>query len=367
MGLAVAAAVVVLAEVGARLIFPAPEALLVYDRLLGPTPTPGASVERLSIDVPPVTFRLDVNPLGFRGKRMRTRDKPAGAYRIFFLGASTVENSLLPEERTFAGRVDDALNDRFKGSPPVEVSNAGSPGTTVDFSTVMFFHRVIPLDPDLSIFLLGGNAIVATLEPSWDPRDPGETLKPPSFVDWLSGASRLAGVYESRARLRRLATDNNERWYERHRVERHEHPFTPPRFDVLRGLPWFKASLRRIAVIAKEAHTACAFMTQPGLYKDVMTKEEEAALQGIVTEGQNLETPVLKSTLDAFNEAIRETCREEGVILIDAARDVPRDLAHFIDDYHLTSEGNAAVADSILRALDAAGLPAVNRPGTSAR
>jgi hypothetical protein len=94
-----------------------------------------------------------------------------------------------------------------------------------------------------------------------------------------------------------------------------------------------------------------AFMTQPVLYKDGMSREEEAAVQGVHLDGQNLDTPTLKYAMDAYNDAIRQVCRDEGAVLIDAAADVPRDLAHFVDDAHLTSKGNEAVASSVLEAI----------------
>jgi lysophospholipase L1-like esterase len=342
-----------LAELGARLFAPPPPAPYVHHPLLGPGWAPNYSFERLSIDDPPVVFTLQVNPLGFRGKRMRTLDKPKGAYRIFFLGASTVENALLPEERTFPGRVDDALNDRFKGAPPVEVANTGVAGTGIEFTTGMLTDRVLPLEPDLCVFLVGHNVYFETLHAEWDPRSAPQPEPPPTFKDWLSGASRLVALLDARKRAKTAREDNKTGWYQSHREDRHKLPFTPPRLDILRGLPYFKQCLRRLAVICKDAGCACAFMTQPALYKGSMKPEEEAALLGVVTKDpeQNLETPIIKMGMDAYNQAVRDVAKEQGVILIDAAEAVPRDLAHFVDDVHLTSKGNEDEAKAVLGAI----------------
>jgi lysophospholipase L1-like esterase len=350
--LGLAAALLGLAEGAARIFFTAPSPLYVHHPLLGPTLAPGTSFERLSIDEPPVLFRVEINALGFRGKRMKTEAKPAGTYRIFFLGASTVENALLPEERTFPGRTDDALNEHYKGAPPVEVANCGVAGTGIEYAEGMLLHRVLPLEPDLCVFLVGHNAWFATINSDWDPAAPPLPEIPPTFKDWLTGASRLVAVLDARKRARSAREDNKRDWYESHRKDRRAVPFTPPRVDVLRGLPYFRTQLHRIALLCKDAGVACAFMTQPNLYKDSMKPEEEATLVGArLPDGQNLETPVLKKGLDGFNEAIREACSKEGVILIDAAREVPQDLEHFIDDVHLTSAGNEAVARSVLQAI----------------
>lgn len=345
------AAVLLAAEGVARIVTTAPAPIYVHHPLLGPGWAPNHSFERLSIDQPPVVFTLRVNAAGFRGKRMKELAKPKGAYRIFFTGASTVENVLLPEERTFAGRVDDALEERFKGAPPVEVANTGVAGTGIEHATGMLIHRVLPLEPDLCVFLLGHNVFFDTMRVLWDPKAPPRPAAPPAFKDWLEGASRLVALLDARKRVKNAREDNKRWWYEGHRRERHEIPFTQPKVDVTRGIPHFKKCLHRLALLCKDAGATCAFMTQPALYKDGMKPEEEAALQGLHMDGQNLETATLKYALDAYNEAVRQVCREDGVLLIDAAKEVPRDLEHFVDDVHLTSKGNEACASSILKAI----------------
>ncbi|MEZ0227043.1 MAG: SGNH/GDSL hydrolase family protein [Planctomycetota bacterium] len=358
LAIVLASVVVLLAAEGvARLVAPPQPPLYVSHPLLGPSLAPNTVIERLSIDEPPVVFKLEMNPLGFRGKRMKETAKPKGAYRIFFLGASTVENILLPEERTFPGRVDDALAERVKGAPPVEVANTGVAGTGLEYSIGMLVNRVLPLEPDLCIFLHGHNAFFDSMREKWDPKAPPLPAPAPQFKDWLAGSSRLVALLEARKRARNSREDNKRWWYEGHRRERQVQfekdgsKYTAPRFDVKRGIPHFKQQLHRLALLARDAGAVCAFMTQPVLYKDGTSAEEEAALQGVHIDGQNLDTPTLKYAMDAFNEAIRQVCREEGAILIDAAAEVPRDLQHFVDDVHLTSKGNEAVASSVLRAI----------------
>ena len=199
---------------------------------------------------------------------MKTLEKPKGAYRIFFLGASTVENALLPEERTFPGRVDHALNERTKGAPPVEVSNTGVAGTGAEFATGMLAFRVLPLEPDLCVVLLGHNVFFETMRLDWDPKAPPNPETPPAFKDWLSGASRLVALLDARKRAKNARDDNKAGWYEAHRKDRHAHPFTQPRVDVKRGIPYFKQSLKRLVLLCRQSGCACALMTQPALYKD---------------------------------------------------------------------------------------------------
>ncbi len=345
------------AEGVARLVAPPPPPLYVHHPLLGPSLAPNTVMDRLSIDEPPVVFKLEVNALGFRGKRMKEAAKPKGTYRVFFLGASTVENVLLPEERTFPGRVDDALAERFKGAPPVEVANTGVSGTGLEYSLGMLVNRVLPLEPDLCVFLHGHNVFFDSMRLDWDPKAPPLPPPPPKFKDWLASTSRLVALLEARKRAESSRTDNKKWWYEGHRRERQVQfekdgkKYPTPKVDVKRGIPHFKQQLHRLALLCRDAGAACAFLTQPVLYKDGIAAAEEAAIQGVHIDGQNLDTPTLKYAMDAYNEAIRQVCREEGAILVDAAAEVPRDLAHFVDDAHLTSKGNEAVAASVLKAI----------------
>lgn len=345
--LLVAVAIVAFAEGVARVAFDAPSPPYVRNALVGTEWAPGSSFERLSIDDPPVRFTLEVNPLGFRGKAMRTPEKPPDTYRIFFIGASTTENAYLPEERTFAGRVQTALDERLRGSPPVEVANAGVAGANAAFVFSRLVNRVLPHAPDLVVLLEGHNDMSDALSDQWDPLGEPRPEKPPRLKDWLVGASRLVALLE-RARTRSSERDHRW-WYEKRRRERRAAPFTPEgAVDPKRGLGQFRAWLRRFAAICAEEKVALALMTQPSLYKLGLSQEEERALHMGHLGAYNYDTKALIEVMDAYNEVVREVARERGLILVDAARAVPQDLASLSDDVHLTSKGNEAVARAVI-------------------
>src|SRR5262249_49743433 len=161
------------------------------------------------------------------------------------------------EERTFPGRVDDALAERLKGTPPVEVGNTGVAGTGVDFATGMLIHRVLPLDPDLCVFLVAHNVFFDSLRTDWHPRAVPQPEPPPTVKDWLSGARRPVALLDARKRAKNNLVDNKRSFYEAHRQDRHKFAFTPPPVDVLRGIPHFKTCLKRIAALCRDAKTSC--------------------------------------------------------------------------------------------------------------
>ena len=356
-----AAALLGVAELVARATVPAPVSLLGRYPLVGVAATPGFKSERLSLDDPPQRFTFEIDPLGFRGKSMTTTSKPPGTYRVFFLGASTTENVYFPEERTFPGLVESALNERLKGSPRVEVANAGVAGATTAQVLDGLLHRVLHLAPDLVVVLEGHNELCYALDPSWDPRELGSPEPPPRFKDWLLGASRLFAALDDWSARRR--TTDKHLWYRRHAEERQGKPTGPPAYDVLRAIPDFETALHRVALVCADAGVACAVMTQPSLYKDKLTPEESAALITSTNDPVIIDVATLKRALDGYNDAIRRVARVDRCRLVDLAAEVPGDLEHFLDDVHFTAKGNSAVADSVLRTILADGsLPRSGRP-----
>lgn len=344
-------------ELVARALVPPPVPMLGRYPLAGVVWTPGYKVDRLSLDSPPERFTFEVDALGFRGKSLATAEKPKGTYRIFFLGASTTENAFFPDERTFPGRVEAALGERLKGSPRVEVANGGVAGATTEQVLDCLLHRVLRLDPDLVVVLEGHNELCLALEPGWDPRALGPPEPPPRFKDWLVGASRLFGSLEDWSARRRVADKHG--WYRKRAEERRSRPYESPTFEVTRGVPSFEVSLHRVALVCQDARVPLVLMTQPSLYKATLSPEEEAAL--ITGSGglPNLAPADLKKGLDAYNEAVRRVAAGDRCRLVDLAREVPPNLEHFLDDVHFTAKGNAAVADSVLRAiLEGGSLPA---------
>ena len=88
------------------------------------------------------------NHAGFRGPEFADR-KPAGAYRIISVGDSTAFGVLVPEPQTFPRLLETKL--RAASSQPVEVLNAGIPGTTIYSHRLLFERKLRNYRPDLVI------------------------------------------------------------------------------------------------------------------------------------------------------------------------------------------------------------------------
>lgn len=301
----------------------------------------------------PYTIHVDAH--GFRCRTLAPPGafKPPNTYRIFFVGASTTENLAIPDEQTFPVLVEESLNQRLKGAPRVVAVNTALSGNSVADSLSLIAHRILALQPDLIVVLHASNDMRATLSSRFDQTHYRDRIPPhdPGLGEWFQARSRLVGlVGRVRKRLR-----TQERIV-KYRARRRAHPFTP-NVDARVGVPYFLRYLGMISVLCKQAGVSLALMTQPTLYKDVMTEEEDASLwlgwirHGRIGGALNLDTRTLLKGQRAFNDVTRSVAERGGHLLIDLAAKVPRDLDHFYDDAHYTPKGNEVVAEQILADL----------------
>lgn len=295
-------------------------------------------------------FVLHVDGHGFRSRTLEPPGTPKtpGSYRVFFVGASTTENVALPDEQTFPWLVEAALNERTGSKPLVRGINCGLSGNSIVDSFSIVAHSILTLEPDLIVYMDCANDMRTGMSPRFDPASVADTRgpRPIRFSAYFRQHCRLYDVVE-RAR-ERLA----EPRVERYRAMRRETPFTQG-LDPARGLPHFRRYLRMISAVCRDAHVPLALMTQPALYKEKMTEEEEAALYlgSIDHDKVNADTRTMMRGMHVFNEAVRQVAHEGGHLLIELEAAVPRDLRHFYDDFHYTARGCKAVARAIVEDL----------------
>src|SRR5260221_8998735 len=90
LALVVAVALLLLLELGARLLAPSPPGTPWVPHPFFQIARPQSyRPQRIDIDEPSRRFAFETNPFGLRGKSITTQKKPDGAYRIFFVGGST--------------------------------------------------------------------------------------------------------------------------------------------------------------------------------------------------------------------------------------------------------------------------------------
>jgi hypothetical protein len=81
-----------------------------------------------------------------------------------------------------------------------------------------------------------------------------------------------------------------------------------------------------------------------------------------------LDYPAFKGHYDAFNDEIRHVSTEQGVLLIDLAREIPPEATYLYDAVHYNGAGSRLAAAAVARALQPIVLElAARRRSTSER
>ena len=337
-----------LAEGIARLTTDPVEDIFVPHPYLRQVHAPNASPTYLTMDGKQ-EYTLGVDEHGFRAEGLPPAGtpKPPGEYRIFFVGASTTENRVLPDDETFPELVEVALNAR-EGSPRVIAINTAISGNTVADSLSLVAHRVLAMEPDLIVVLHAINDMRATLSERFDPPHYADRKRPrkPRVGDVLTRYIRL---YDLAGRLKdRLGQSRDARM----RARTVGVPYTEG-VDPTAGLDYFTRYLRMLALLCRDADVPLVFCAQPSIYRDDLSEEERAALwMGLVNRGElHLDPPTLARGMQAYNQRIREVSEAWGVRFVDLDAAVPKDLEHFYDDCHYTTQGSAKVAEALIEAL----------------
>lgn len=349
--LALSVAILASAEAIARRALDPPIAPYAAHPLFHLVRSPGYKQKKLSIEEPPYWFTFEANPLGFRGKKMQTAKKPADTYRIFFLGASTTENQHLPEEKTFPGIVESRLDAALSGQPRIEVANCGVAGFGIARSLSLIEHRILALEPDLIVLLDVENDLMTSIDERFDPTNALLDNVELDLKEFLAQRSRLFAVLNSKASKRE---DDTRRAFARRRALARGRPYRVPENVKLDAfLESYKAYVRWVALICRDAGVPVVFMTQPTLWKEKNTKEEvDSMWMSCFPAGQtHLPPDVCCKLMATYNDALKATAAQLGAPVVDLAAAVPRDLLHFSDDAHLTADGNASVADAILATI----------------
>jgi lysophospholipase L1-like esterase len=294
------------------------------------------------------SYTLRVDDEGFRSRLEGPLQPGRAEDRIFFVGGSTTENRVLPDEDTFPYRVEEALLGEGRS---VRVFNTALNGGMIADSFSLIAHRLLALDPDVIVVMHAINDMRAGLSSRFDPshyedRRPPRPARPGDVFQRYSRLYQL--IIKTRKRLKTRTGLDGERYLERAQST----PYTTG-VDPSRGLPYFRRYLGMIASVCADAGVPLVLMTQPSLYKPVMEPSERDTLwMGWLDHGDlNLDPPTLLRGMQAYNREIRRFASERDLTLIDLDAAVPKDLEHFYDDCHFTALGNRVVAETILAGL----------------
>ncbi len=287
------------------------------------------------------------NSLGFRGA------PPPAAFQdsltIVTVGGSTTECFYLSDGHTWPDLLGQELARAFNR---VWINNAGLDGATTYRHLILMEDYLIKVRPKVVLFLIGINDVGAGNLDATEPR--GHYLRNlwRAFLyrsEVYSLEQNLYHYFIAQGRgLRHTEIDLRE-------VETLEHPSEATARQTLQdyrtnSVPFFARRLEKLIQISRAHGIEPVLITQPTLYGPGVDPVTGVNLATLKVQ-DHFNGRVMFDFIELYNEATRQVAQEHGVLLIDLARELPRNSAYYYDYLHYTEPGAAAVAAILDRHL----------------
>jgi lysophospholipase L1-like esterase len=297
--------------------------------------------------LPPTTIHTK-NSLGFRGVA-----SPADFQdylTLITIGGSTTECFYLSDGRTWPDLLGQELS---RGFNRVWVNNAGLDGATTYRHLILLEDYIVKLRPKVVLFLIGINDAGAGDLEAAEPR-PGHYLK----NMWRAVLNR-SEVYALGQNLCRYLLAQSRGL--------HHTQIDLPKVETLEAipqavaqktlqdyransLPWFAKRLERLIKVSRDHGIEPVLITQPTLYGPGIDPVTGVNL-ATVKLGDNLNGRLMFDAVELYNGVTRQVAARDQVLLIDLARETPRNSAYYYDYLHYTEAGAAVVAGIVDRHL----------------
>lgn len=295
------------------------------------------------------------NSLGFRGPEPPRNF--ADWLTIVTVGGSTTECYELAEDKTWPHVLEKKLQPEFKHP---WVNNAGFCGYSTFGNIILVKDFIAKLNPKVLIFLVGINDLGVGEAREYDTR-----LKTLNFRSLERMLASLANYSELAA-----AALNIYRYYfpksvmavaarEMGEIDLKSYStleITPEQRQAIKQLhrekylPLFGERIRELIALSRGHGMEPVFLTQPVLYGPGVDELTGINLAALRVSG-DMNGDVGWEVLELYNDVVRQRGREAGVLVIDLAREMPKNSAYYYDLMHYTNAGAELVADIVAAQL----------------
>jgi len=291
---------------------------------------------------------VSTNALGFRGPEPPARFDEA--LTLVAVGGSTTECLYVSDGKTWPDVAGMELSAHFRD---VWVGNAGLDGHSTFGHGLLLEQRLARLRPKVILFLIGINDVgredlkaadAAVLAGGagtglWG-RAVGTAAEHSAIVSTVLNLLR----YHEARKLNRVHSELQIRWArvltpdrERARALVAEHRE--------RYLPGYGARVEGLVRQCRTLGVEPVLITQPALYGNVVDPATKVFLGTLeVDADQQLYGALAWNLLEAYNDVVRDLGRRQGVLVVDLARELPKDSHLFYDFVHFNNDGSKAVA-----------------------
>jgi lysophospholipase L1-like esterase len=279
------------------------------------------------------------NRLGFRGEAP-PRDFP-DYLSILTIGGSTTECFYLSDGRTWPDLLGQKLSQEFNR---VWINNAGLDGATTYRHLILMEDYVVKLRPKVVLFLIGINDVGAGNLEAND--KPGHYLS-----RWGRALLYRSEVYALGQNLQRYFMAQRRGLHHTEIDLRKAGTLDQPPVGIAsstlqdyrtNSLPFFAERLGKLVRVCRAHGIEPVLITQPTLYGPGVDPVTGINLEAIKVGDSN--GGFQFQVIELYNGVSRQAALKDAVLLIDLARDLPRNSAYYYDYLHYTETGAAAVA-----------------------
>jgi lysophospholipase L1-like esterase len=291
------------------------------------------------------------NSLGFRGPEL-----PADFSRgltLVTVGGSTTECFDLAEDKTWSYVLGVRLQRDFTH---IWLNNAGLSGNSTFGHYILMQDYLVKLQPKVVIFLVGINDVGIRGERDFDERIHGLNFR--SLERFLASAAVHSELATAALNLYRFYFPKSTMINNQNDPQETDYKKLPP-FEVSAKaqaaiikdhqehyLGPYKKRLEKLITICREHQIIPVFLTQPVLYGTSVDPSTGVNL-GHKFVAKDMNGATAWEVLELYNDVTRQVGREQGVLVIDLAREMPKDSRYYFDLMHYTNAGADKVADII--------------------
>jgi lysophospholipase L1-like esterase len=318
-----------------------------------------------TVDVPPDRAVRDSDALVQKPYRVRTDDRgfmlPYNRYdrpdlTLVFVGGSTVACIYVDEDRRFPYLAGQLLEQQT--GKRITAINSGVGGNNSLHSLNLLLNKIIPLKPDVVIMMHNINDLVALIydRTYWSNNPTRAPIVNFSFYKNLTGLKALTTLARDMYIPNlHAATRVLSRKLFGKPVQDPDDEFAHIRgkkltIDEAALREEFTMNLQTFINICRARRITPVLMTQFNRYKPDPDPKVLKAMQGFAADSG---IPVSRfiSLYAAFNEAIRDAGKQNGVQVIDLAALIPQDRQYMYDVVHLNNHGSQVAAQLISERL----------------
>ena len=279
------------------------------------------------------------NRIGFRGNELP--DYFEEYLTVITVGGSTTECYYVSDGDTWTDHLGRTLGANFTN---FWINNAGLDGHSTYGHIVLMEDHIVAIKPKVVLFLTGLNEDHSTLN-QFDARQQTKTL-----ADYSEIFSVILNLVRA-ARARRIAVPHQLDLNITERVHMQDDPqmVQDLLLEKLGRIESYGRRLQRLIHICRSNDIKPVIITQPALFGTQIDEYTGVDLTSIKVSTISGSTAWV--ILESFNNKARQVAREQGVLIIDLAKELPKNSRYFYDFGHYSSEGCKKVAEIIYQSL----------------